>query len=195
MYCTKCGKQIEDDSKFCNYCGERVKTVQPAQPAQAQEQTGAQPLNDRRIGIKLMVGLLLALLVALGINRCCKDAEKNEETDSDDSYSSSYASSHSSNSMSAYTYALLYLKESNVSITHNSSYTVCTGTIKNTGTSTVSFVKIKGAFTDYSGNVVDTDWTYAVGSEGLAPGESTTFRMSIPKNSSVKTCKISFISD
>lgn len=25
MYCNKCGKQISDDSIFCNYCGEKVK--------------------------------------------------------------------------------------------------------------------------------------------------------------------------
>ena len=28
MYCTKCGKQIEDDSKFCIYCGCEVEQEQ-----------------------------------------------------------------------------------------------------------------------------------------------------------------------
>lgn len=190
MYCTKCGKRIEDDSKFCNYCGQQVRTVQPVQSEQFQNQPTPAPGRLPR-GVAFIIGAVVIALLITGISRCSKNDDKEEETDSD--YSS--YSSYSSNSMSEYTYALLYLKESNVSITHNSSYTVCTGTIKNTGTSTVSFVKIKGAFTDYSGNVVDTDWTYAVGSEGLAPGESTSFRMSVPKDSSIKTCKISFISD
>ena len=203
MYCTKCGKQLEDCSVFCNHCGERVRTVrsaQPVQPGQEQRQpvsAGALPVTRRLPrGMGIVFGFVIMLLI-IGISRCSGNKDKNHESDRDfSSYSSSSSSSYSSsNSVSPYTYAMLYLKESNVKITHNSSYTVCTGTIKNTGTSTVRFVKIKGAFTDYSGNVADTDWTYAVGNEGLAPGESTTFRMSIPKNSSVKTCKITFISD
>lgn len=108
-------------------------------------------------------------------------------------HNSSASSHQSSNEMSAYAYALTYLKTSNVKIEHNSSYTVCTGTIKNTGTYTIRYVKIKGAFATYSGTVQDTDWTYAVGSEGLAPGESTSFYMSVPKDTSIKKCEITFI--
>lgn len=26
MYCSKCGKKIDDDSKFCEYCGEETQT-------------------------------------------------------------------------------------------------------------------------------------------------------------------------
>lgn len=95
--------------------------------------------------------------------------------------------------MDAYTYATLYLQTSQIKIEHNTSYTICTGTIKNTGTYTIKFVKIKGSFQDYSGKTLDTDWTYAVGAEGLSPGESTSFRMSVPKNLSIKKCSVSII--
>ena len=61
---------------------------------------------------------------------------------------------------------------------------------KNTGKKTYKFVKVKGAFKDSSGNVIDTEWTYAVGSEGLAPGESSVFRMSVPKNSKITSCSV-----
>ena len=27
MYCTKCGKQISDDSQFCCYCGARQTPI------------------------------------------------------------------------------------------------------------------------------------------------------------------------
>lgn len=78
-------------------------------------------------------------------------------------------------------------------VTSNSSYTVCAGTVTNNGKKTYDYVQIKGAFKDSSGTVLDTDWTYAVGLEGLAPGESTTIRMSVPKNINIKDCKITIM--
>lgn len=82
------------------------------------------------------------------------------------------------------------LKFSNISVKHNSSYTVVTGTVTNRGNRSYKFVKVKGAFKNSTGTVLDTDWTYAVGSEGLSPGESTTFRMSVDKNVSIRNCDI-----
>ena len=76
---------------------------------------------------------------------------------------------------------------------NNSSYTVCTGKVKNTGNSTDYYVEVKGAFKDSSGNVLDTDWTYAVGSEGLAPGESSSFRLSVDKDSDIADCSVSIL--
>ncbi len=94
---------------------------------------------------------------------------------------------------SSYETAKTALEFSNIVVTSNSSYTVCTGTVTNNGKKTYDYVQIKGAFKDSSGTVLDTDWTYAVGSEGLAPGESTTFRMSVPKNINIKDCKITIM--
>ena len=82
---------------------------------------------------------------------------------------------------------------SNIKITHNSSYTVVTGKVTNTGKRTYKFVKVKGSFKNSSGKVVDTDWTYAVGSEGLAPGESTEFRLSVSKDTSIKKCDVTIL--
>ncbi len=100
-------------------------------------------------------------------------------------------SSSNSSTYSSYESAYSALKLSSVSVTNNSSYTVCTGTITNNGKKTYKFVKVKGAFKNSSGTVVDTDWTYAVGSEGLAPGESSTFRMSVNKKYDISTCTVS----
>lgn len=96
-------------------------------------------------------------------------------------------------SSSPYESKYLALKISNVRVTSNSSYTVCTGTITNTGNNNYSFVEIKGAFKNSSGTVIDTDSTYAVGSEGLAPKESKSFSMSVPKNYSISSCSVSII--
>ena len=99
--------------------------------------------------------------------------------------------SSGSSSSSSYESAYSVLKISGVKVTTNSSYTVCTGTITNNGKKTYEFVKVKGSFKNSSGTVIDTDWTYAVGSEGLAPGESKTFRMSVPKDYDIKSCSVS----
>jgi hypothetical protein len=104
-----------------------------------------------------------------------------------------------SETLSEKSYASLYetertaLKILNVSVTSNSSYTICTGTVTNNGEKSYDFVEVKGSFKDSSGTVLDTDWTYAVGSEGLDPGESTTFRLSVQKNSKITDCSVSFM--
>ncbi len=105
--------------------------------------------------------------------------------------STSSGSSYSSNY--SYESGATVLKIQDVKVTSNSGYTICTGTVKNTGSKTYKFIEVKGSFTDSSGNVVDTDWTYAAGSEGLAPDESTTFRLSVTKNSQITSCSVSLL--
>lgn len=85
------------------------------------------------------------------------------------------------------------LKISTDSVTFNSGYTICTGSVKNTGSKTYSYINVKGSFKNFSGTVIDTDWTYAAGSEGLSPGESTTFRLSVPKNREISSCSVSLM--
>lgn len=83
------------------------------------------------------------------------------------------------------------------SLYNNSGYTVCEAKItNNSGYKKFDFIKVKGVFTDASGKTVyDTDWSYAVGSEGLLPGETKTFRLSVPKNTNIKKCNLTIISD
>lgn len=126
------------------------------------------------------------------------NSESSSSSESSSGSSSSSSSSNSSNSSSssssnAYTSESGYtaLKVTVDSVKNQSSYTVCSGTVKNTGSKTYKFVKVKGSFKDSNGNVLDTDSTYAVGSEGLAPGESSTFTMYVTKNSKITTCSVS----
>lgn len=72
-------------------------------------------------------------------------------------------------------------------------YTICTGSVKNTGSKTYRFVEVKGAFKDSNDEVVDTDWTYAVGTEGIGPGESSTFRLSVTRNNAIASCTVSLL--
>lgn len=82
---------------------------------------------------------------------------------------------------------------SNLKLKHNSSYTVCTGSVTNNGKSTYLFVEVKGAFKNNNGSVIDTESAYACGGEGLAVGESSTFRMSVPKNIDIVNCEVSIL--
>lgn len=111
------------------------------------------------------------------------------------SYRSASSSSSSSSSRSGDSYESAYsaLHITVDRVQSNSSYTICTGSVKNDGNKTYKFVTLKGSFKDARGNVVDTDWTYGVGAEGLAPGESTTFRLSVPKNYDIVSCSVSIM--
>lgn len=50
-----------------------------------------------------------------------------------------------------------------------------TGSVTNEGTATVNFVRVDIRWMDLQGNVIDTDNTYAVGSESLRPGDTSQF--------------------
>jgi hypothetical protein len=81
----------------------------------------------------------------------------------------------------------------NLSWDSNSLYTIAIGQVYNKSDITVRFVKIKVAFKDKNGNVVDTTSTYAVGSEGLAPGESSKWRASVKRDDDIDSYYVSVI--
>jgi Na+-transporting methylmalonyl-CoA/oxaloacetate decarboxylase gamma subunit len=51
------------------------------------------------------------------------------------------------------------------------------GRVCNGGSVPVNYIKVQADFLDRSGNVVDTDWTYAISSEQLAPGACKSFEI------------------
>lgn len=75
----------------------------------------------------------------------------------------------------------------------NSLYTIATGQAYNRSNKTVRFVTIKVSFKNREGNVIDTDSTYAVGSEGLAPGEATKWRASVKRDKNIESYSVSVI--
>lgn len=118
-----------------------------------------------------------------------------KEIDGGKIYESDYSSSSSASNSSSYSYetAQTALKISDVQISRNSSSIVCTGRVTNNGEKKYEFIKVRGAFKDSSGAVIDTDWTYAVGSEGLLPGESATFKMFVDNDYSIDSCSVSLM--
>ena len=107
-----------------------------------------------------------------------------------DSYTSVDRSSSSSSSYSGSTVYSFELPISNVQVSSNSVSTYAEGSITNRSNATVKFVEVRGSFMNSYGNTVDTDWTYAVGSEGLKPGESTKFKLYVTKDSTISRCNV-----
>ena len=160
------------------------------------------------IGALIAVAALLFLLPNIAGKRCALDG-CDEKTDG-----GRYCFSHAcmvdgcNNAKSYYSIYCYYhtpvdestlhnaeddLYISSVYIDHGYSYTEVTGKVKNNGNYTYEFVQLKGVFQDSRGNVVDTDWTYLVGSEGIAPGETVTFKMYVDRNYSINQCKVTVI--
>lgn len=71
----------------------------------------------------------------------------------------------------------LVITDQNCIYDESTGYAKTTATIKNTSSSLVfSFVKVRETFyANGSSKATDTDWTYAVDSDGLRPGESKRF--------------------
>lgn len=68
-------------------------------------------------------------------------------------------------------------------------YEYAKGYVKNVGNTSHSYIKVKVTYTDDSGNVVDTDWTYA-GSDNLQPGERKSFEIMTSYNKNMKKCSL-----
>ena len=183
--CPECRSDISDRAEKCPSCGCPIRSVEANSLGKAVDKEWVQKVKVFLEKYKVIVVCVIVCLVLFGWVLSVINDKYNDRVDS-------YTSDYSSSLDESY-YAWLYLKVSDVEIEHNGSYTVVTGTVTNNGTSTYEFVKIKGAFVNQAGTTVDTDWTYAVGSEGLAPNESKTFRMSVPQNLSIVDCEVSLI--
>lgn len=131
--------------------------------------------------------MVCAVCVFAGCNNGYKTYQEAIDANSNSGSSSGSSSGGISDELLMY----LSISVTDVSITHNSLYTVCTGKVKNTS-STYSFryIKVQGKFKNRYGEVIDTDWTYAVGSEWLGPGESASFRLSVRLDKTIKTCSV-----
>lgn len=75
----------------------------------------------------------------------------------------------------------------------NGNYVTVTGRVKNEGKQKYTYVRVKAVFQDKNGEILDTNWTYLVGDEGIAPQESKTFRISVPKNKNIDKFEMSII--
>ena len=208
MRCSKCGNKIKSDTAFCTHCGQKIGCNDFA-VKDTEKQTAPFPYKKILIvgivivfclvyffGFRCKVGIC-PLPSSIGNEYCiahtCKRNDCKNKKAPDSSYCYTHTPSYSSSPSYTPESAEDVLEFSNVRITHNSLFTVCTATLTNNGRRTYTFVEVKGKFKDSSGKVLDTDWTYAVGSEGLAPGESTTFEVSVDKDWNIKECSMEIL--
>lgn len=128
---------------------------------------------------------LLASVVVLLLCACSSTGEADSSTSE---------AGYSTQEMDHATYCLLYMSVSNVNVKHERNYTYVTGTVTNNGTYQVKYVKVKAVCKDWSGSVIDTDWTYAVDSLWLDPGESKAFEMMVKdEDGKIKTADVSIV--
>ncbi len=105
MYCSKCGKQIDDNSKFCPYCGAQVAFAKPAEPGLNVQQKMQGFQNNEKVkkaqkslnggwtaiktilknpsaevelgtGEMIVIGIAAVIVQTLGIFLLCKSAFK-----------------------------------------------------------------------------------------------------------------------
>lgn len=220
-FCKYCGTQILETDSKCPNCGKELGRAVAAETQEKAASVHASDIAQKfGKNPKLLIGaafiVICVVIVVLAMNSGkCKASGCSNKTVSGSDYCYSHKCAVSSCNKSRFSYSnycyshyLLYdddadtytnrvysyeLRISNVTLSSNSSYTIAEGTITNNSDQTVSYVKIKGSFETSYGTVVDTDWTYAVGSEGLAPGESCKWRMSVSKDSSIKDCTVTIL--
>lgn len=214
-FCKYCGSQIPDDAKICPTCGKELVKTSADGDSKVKPSILAGKNKFVFIGIIAAIVIIAVVIIASSSGRC-KESGCNNKAVPGSKYCYTHKCSISNCDNSRFMYSnycyshyLLYdedanktyapsvysyqLKISNVTLSTSYGYTYAEGTLTNNSDSTVTFVKIKGSFKNYSGTVVDTDWTYAVGSDGLAPGESCKWKMSVTKDSSIKSCDVTIL--
>ena len=219
MKCRFCGAEIsEKEAAFCPHCGARQTDQQQEQKkgrssaAVLARSYGRKPWFWAFIAV-IIVAILLVVksrqcsvdgchnIKASGsqycsVHKCSISSCGNKRTNG--IYCSYHYTLYSSNSYeygSSYSGAASHVSASDLNVwgikmSSSGTRDIAEGSLTNNSNETVKFVKIKGAFMNHRGKVIDTASTYAVGSEGLAPGETTTWRMSVKKDDEIYKCEV-----
>ncbi len=66
MYCSKCGKEIPDDSKFCEHCGFQINSKNKVEPKNNEEKYNSNHPNIKKVVI-VIFSIIIVIVVVLGI--------------------------------------------------------------------------------------------------------------------------------
>ena len=149
-----------------------------------------------RLTKKVFISLTIVLLVLCVAFSTWGIIDYANEQDSGSSYGDgSYSGSHNDYYSSGTDKRIgLSLKVDSIKTSGSYTYVYCT--VTNVSSKYVAtryrYVKVKAQFKNYSGSIVDTDWTYAVDSTWLEPGESKTFYYMV-QNTNIKSATLSFV--
>ena len=161
--CPECGKQVSDKANSCPNCGYGVK-----------------PKKKVNMKIVVIVICCLALIIFGGIaayrTYTKQQAEKAAQLRIQKLAEAEEAEKAREAEEQAYQERILnILYDLDISDLHGYNNDKARGVLTNNSDTTVYYVEIKFTFLRNNGDVVDTASTYAVGSEGLEPGESCEF--------------------
>ena len=149
-----------------------------------------------RLTKKVFISLTIVLLVLCVAFSTWGFIDYANEQDSGSSYGDgSYSGSYNDYYSSGIDKSIgLSLKVDSIKTSGSYTYVYCT--VTNVSSKYVAtryrYVKVKALFKNYSGSIVDTDWTYAVDSTWLEPGESKTFYYMV-QNTNIKSATLSFV--
>lgn len=184
--CEKCGNKYPDKLETCPFCGKNIIALKSS--------------NGK---IKFAIILFILLIVSFAINKYYDT--RCSYSGCYDTRFSIYCVKHTKEVMKTLELLEEYketlstnanLKITNVSLnkgTSYSSYYYASGSLTNYSSKTVKYVKVKVLFKSSYGSTVDTDWTYAVGSEGLAPYETVKWECSVKKDYSIQSVSAEII--
>lgn len=220
-FCKYCGANVEDTAAICPACGKEIRngsqTKESGPPVSSLRTSVNKIVGGSRRWIYIgagAAGILLLIVLVLFSGKCrssgCRNRKApgsnfcyNHKCDVPDCRkerlaSSNYCYEHylkydledEDTSSGAYSWEL---KISDVKVYSEYSFTFAEGSLTNNSSSTVKYVKLKGSFKSRLGTVIDTDWTYAVGSEGLAPGETCKWKMSVAKDYDITDCDVTIL--
>jgi hypothetical protein len=220
-FCKYCGAKVEDTAAICPACGKEIRngsqTKESGPPVSSLRTSVNKIVGGSRRWIYIgagAAGILLLIVLVLFSGKCkssgCRNRKApgsnfcyNHKCDVPDCRkerlaSSNYCYEHylkydledDDTTSGAYSWEL---KISDVKVYSEYSFTFAEGSLTNNSTSTVKYVKLKGSFKSRLGTVIDTDWTYAVGSEGLAPGETCKWKMSVAKDYDITDCDVTIL--
>lgn len=220
-FCKYCGAKVEDTAAICPACGKEIRngsqTKESGPPVSSLRTSVNKIVGGSRRWIYIgagAAGILLLIVLVLFSGKCrssgCRNRKApgsnfcyNHKCDVPDCHkerlaSSNYCYEHylkygledDDSTSGAYSWEL---KISDVKVYSEYSFTFAEGSLTNNSSSTVKYVKLKGSFKSRLGTVIDTDWTYAVGSEGLAPGETCKWKMSVAKDYDITDCDVTIL--
>ena len=150
----------------------------------------------KKLTKKVFISLTIVLLVLCVAFSTWGFIDYANEQDSGSSYGGgSYSGSYNDYYSSGIDKSIgLSLKVDRIKTSGSYTYVYCT--VTNVSSKYVAtryrYVKVKALFKNYSGSIVDTDWTYAVDSTWLEPGESKTFYYMV-QNTNIKSATLSFV--
>ena len=191
--CGECGHSISDKASQCPNCGNPIR-----REIKIKVPTFFQSVN-KYILFLIIVGIAVLAFICFLLTRCIipncfKGKYKGNDYCAEhmllyDNSAYDITSTFDDNENKKNAYADLTL---NVTGLYDHQY--CEGTISNQGRDTYYFVKVKASFKDSMGNVIETGDSYAVGNEGLAPGEKTSFYIYGNENRDIEDCSVEIYS-